>query len=289
MGQWWPIVRRIPLLFLWASVPVLSGALPRADPALQARLQRSMDGLGLESLVAGRKLSVSLLDLSDPDEERYASVNDRQIMYAASLPKLGILLGAFQAIHDGLLGRTSAVDASLTRMIRQSSNSDASRIIQLLGYDFIARTLSSARYRLYDPEAEGGMWVGKSYGPSGLRSHVEFWRPEPISGEWHATNSLQVTRFFWLLSRGDLVGRRDCDSMKRILSQSNGPEYFAHRLRLEGVRTIYRKSGVFGDIYCDAALVEHQHKRYVAVAMVNDASGPAILTKLIRELNYLIM
>ena len=248
-----------------------------------------MGELGLESLIGERRLSVSLLDLSGPDEERYASVNDRQIMYAASLPKLGILLSAFQAMQDGLLGHTAAVDASITRMIRQSSNTDASRIIQLLGYNFIASTLSSARYRLYDPDAGGGMWVGKSYGPSGLRSHVEFWRPEPISGEWHATNSLQVARFFWLLSRGDLVGNRSCDSMRRILGRSEGPEYFAPRLREEGVRFIYRKSGVFGDIFCDAALVEHQDKRYVAVAMVNHAGGPAILTKLIRELHRLIM
>ncbi len=162
--------------------------------------------MGLEPLVAERRLSVSLLDLSDSGAEHYASFNDRQIMYAASLPKLGILLGAFQAMRDGLLGRTSALDAALTRMIRQSSNTDASRLIQRLGYDFIARTLSREPYRLYDPEAEGGMWVGKSYGPSGLGPHVEFWRPEPISGEWHAANTLQVARFFWLLSRGDLVG-----------------------------------------------------------------------------------
>ena len=281
-------MRSIFLILLLASMP-LTGALPRADPALQARLQRSLDGLGLESLIAEHKLSISLIDLSVPDEEHYAGINDRQMMYAASIPKLGILLGAFQAIHDGILGRTAAVDAAVMRMIRQSSNADASRMIQLLGYDFISRTLASARYRLYDPAAEGGLWIGKSYGPSGLRSHVEFWHPEPISGEWHAANSLQLARFFWLLSRGDLVGKRYSDSMKRILSQSDGPEYFAPRLRTEGVRFIYRKSGAFGDTFCDAALVEHQHKRYVAAAMVNHASGPFILPRLIRELHRLIM
>jgi beta-lactamase class A len=281
-------VTRIPCILLLASMPVVAG-LPRVDSELQVQLRQSLDRMGLDPLVAGGKLAVSLLDLSDPAEERYASFNDRLMMYAASLPKLGVLLGAFQAICDGLLPHTPAVEASLTRMIRQSSNGDASALIQRLGYDFIARTLASDRYRLYDPAAEGGVWVGKSYGPSGVRRHVEFWRPEPISGEWHAANSLQVARFFWLLSRGDLVGEKYCRSMKRMLSKPDANDYFVEGLRLVGVREMYRKSGTFGDTHCDAVLVEHKHKRYVAVAMVSDPGGPRILSRLIQELHRLVI
>ena len=271
-----------------ASVPA-AATLPRVDPSLQLNLKGALGKLGLEPLIAEQKLSVSLLDLSDPSQERYASINDRHMMYAASLPKLGILLGVFEAINEGLLSRSPALDASLTRMIRQSNNTDASFLIQRLGYDFIARTLTSNRYRLYDADADGGLWVGKSYGPSGLRRHVEFWRPEPISGEWHAANSLQVARFFWLLAGGDLVNPSTCSSMRRILSKSDTSEYFVEGLRAVGVGSVYRKSGTFGDIHCDAVLVEHRGRRYVAVAMVNDPGGPKILSRLIQELHHLIM
>jgi beta-lactamase class A len=263
--------------------------LPRADSDLQGRLQESVQKLGLQQLVTEHKLAVSLLDLSTPGDEHYAGVNDRQMMYAASLPKIGILLAAFQAIREGKLPLTLALDASLTRMIRQSSNLDASRVIQRLGYEFIARTLSNPRYRLYDPNEGGGIWVGKAYGPSGWRRHVEFWRPEPISGEWHASDTLQVVRFFWLLSRGELVNAAYSAVMKRILSEPDTTEYFIEPLRAAGVRNIYRKSGTYGDTHCDAVLVEHEHKRYIAVAMVSDANGPTILPRLIQELHRLIM
>jgi beta-lactamase class A len=279
------------LLAMTAVLPLLAGTsgLPRFDPGLQESLQEGVARLGLTALADQHRLSVSLLDLSDPDAERYASFNDRQTMYAASLPKIGVLLGVFQAIRDGLMGYTPAVDVSLTRMVRQSSNDDASRLIQRLGYDFIARTLASPRYRLYDPAAAGGLWIGKAYGPSGMRRHVEFWRPEPISGEWHAANSLQLARFFWMLHRGELVSPAHSASMKRILAgPASGGEYFVEGLRTLGVRHIYRKFGTYADTHCDAALVEHQGRRYVAAVMVNDSRGASILPRLIRELHRIV-
>ena len=263
--------------------------LPRVDPDLEAGLREILASLELEGLAAEHKLSISLLDLSDPRVERYASVNDRQMMYAASLPKLGILLAAFEAMREGRLARTAAIEASLTRMIRLSANDDASRIIQRLGYEFIARTLAGPKYRLYDPAAQGGIWVGKAYGPSGFRRHVELWRPEPISGEWHAANTLQVARFFWMLARGGLATPAFNASMKRMLSEPATSEYFVEGLRAIGVQHLYRKFGTYANVHCDAVLVEHGGKRYVAVAMVNDASGPRILPLLIRDLHQLAM
>jgi beta-lactamase class A len=284
-------MRHVLLLAVTAALPLLAVApgLPRADSSLQVNLEKSLAKLGLTTLANEHRLSVSLLDLSNPASERYASFNDRQMMYAASLPKIGVLLGVFQAIRDGLMGYTPAVDASLTRMVRHSSNDDASRLIQRLGYGFIAQTLASPGYRLYDPAAEGGLWIGKAYGPSGLRRHVEFWRPEPISGEWHAANSLQLTRFFWLLQRGELVSPVHSASMKRILAGPATGEYFIEGLRTLGVRHIYRKFGTYANTHCDAALVEHRGRRYVAAAMVNDARGSSILPRLIQELHRIVL
>ena len=277
------------LLLATSALTATPPGLPRVDADLQAGLRDVLANSGLEALVRDRKLSVSLLDLSDPEMERYASVNDRQMMYAASLPKVGILLAAFEAFRQGWLQHTAAIEASLTRMIRLSSNDDASRIIQRLGYEFIARTLASPRYRLYDPAAQGGIWVGKAYGPSGLRQHIEIWRPEPVSGEWHAANTLQVARFFWMLARGGLATPVFNASMKLMLGSPATSEYFVEGLRELGVQHLYRKFGTYADVHCDAVLVEHGGKRYVAVAMVNDPQGPRILPRLIRELHQLAM
>jgi beta-lactamase class A len=76
--------------------------------------------------------------------------------------------------------------------------------------------------------------------------------------------------------------------MKRILKQADGAEYFAAGLRQAGVREIYRKSGTYLDTHCDAVLVNHEGRHYIAVAMVNDYDGPSILVRLIRELHHML-
>lgn len=265
-----------------------SAALPSPDPRLQSAVEAMLASLDLSSLAASRRLSLSLLDLTEPECERYAGINDRQTMYAASLPKIGVMLGAFEAIERGLLRPTPALNSALERTIRLSSNDDASRLIQGIGFDLIARAIQ--RYGLYDPAREGGLWVGKAYGPSGYRKHVEFWRAEPISGQWHAANSLQVARFFWLLDRGELVSPAHSASMKRILSHPATNEYFVEGLRAVGVPpgSIFRKYGAYGDTHCDAALVEHDGKRYVAVAFLTGARGSDVLPKLIQGAHYLL-
>ena len=273
-----------------AAASAEAALLPSPDPALQTALEGLLESLDLRPLVSARRLAVSLLDLSEPECERYAGLNDRQTIYAASLPKIGVMLGAFEAIERGLLRHTAALESALERTIRLSSNNDASRLIQGVGFDLIARALQ--RYGLYDPAREGGLWVGKAYGPSGLRRHVEFWRAEPISGQWHAANSLQVARFFWLLDRGSLVSPAHSAAMKRILSNPGTAEYFVEGLRAVGVplTSIFRKYGAYADTHCDAALVQHGGKRYVAVALL--AGGPRgseVLPRLIQGAHRLIV
>ncbi len=252
----------------WAS-------LPDRAPDLQEQLDAALTALG-----SPPDLAVSLIDLHAP--ARYAGSQDQRIFYAASLPKLGILLAAFAALRDRKLKRTAALDASLARMIRLSSNVDASRLIQTLGFAYIARTL--AAYRL-----DSGLWVGKAYGPSGYRRHVEFWRPEPASGEWHAANTLQLARFFWLLDTNRLVDAPSCRAMKRILAEPGTSEYFVEGLRAMGVvRGLHRKFGAYGTLHGDAVLVEESGRRYVAAAMVNSVDGPALLSSLIQRLHAMV-
>lgn len=266
--------RRILLAPFCAAHPVWA-VLPDRAPDLQEQLDAALSALG-----SPPDLAVSLIDLHTP--ARYASSQDHRIFYGASLPKLGILLAAFAAIHERKLPGGAALDASLTRMIRLSSNVDASRLIQTLGFAYIADTL--AQYGL-----DSGLWVGKAYGPSGYRRHVEFWRTEPASGEWHAANTLQLARFFWLLDAGRLVDAASCRAMKRILAEPGTSEYFVEGLRALGVRSVYRKFGAYGTLHGDAALVDEGGRRYIAAALVNSHDGPAILTALIQQLHQMVL
>ena len=66
-------------------------------------------------------MAVGVMDLSNPATARFASVNGSTMMYAASLPKIAILLAAYQSIEDGLLQETPELHEWLAQMIRRSA------------------------------------------------------------------------------------------------------------------------------------------------------------------------
>ena len=69
------------------------------DPNLEQSLRGVMEGLGLDGPVAQKRLAVSLVDVTDMEHVRYAGVNDRQMMYAASLSKICALVAGFEQIQ----------------------------------------------------------------------------------------------------------------------------------------------------------------------------------------------
>jgi beta-lactamase class A len=143
--------------------------------------------MNLSAAVDSRKFAVSLVDVTDAANPRYAGINDTEMMYAASLPKIAILLAGFEQVRAGTLAYTPQVREMFTRIARVSSNVDASRAVQMIGFDSIAQTLTSAKYRLYDPIMNGGLWVGK------LRRHQRRWGAIRC---FHRATTLQTARFF---------------------------------------------------------------------------------------------
>jgi len=255
----------------------------RPDPGLQRSLETTVSNLALNTSVQERRLAVSLVDITDPAQPRYAGLNDREMMYAASLPKIAVLVAAFEKIRSGLLDYTPAVKDMLTRMVRYSSNADASLAIHKVGFEYIARVLTSAKYRLYDPLMNGGLWLGKAYG--GPNDH---WRRDPLHNISHGATTLQVARFFLLLEQGLLVSPQYSAEMKEILSKPGLHHKFVKGLDTKPGAEIYRKSGTWHDWHSDAALIEHHGKKYIAVALMNDARGSEIFPKLILQMDSLI-
>lgn len=253
------------------------------DSSLAARLESLLHRLKLDRTVADKRFAVSLVDVTDPAHPRYAGVNDTVMMYAASLPKIAILLAGFESIKAGALTYTPELREMFTRIARYSSNTDASRAVHLIGFENIARTLTSPRYRLYDPGLNGGLWVGKAYGgPS------DYWRRDPLHNLSHGATTLQTARFFTLLAQGRLVDPELNRELKEVLSRPGVQHKFVKGLQgVPGV-AIYRKSGTWRNWHADAALIEYNGKRYVAAALTEDPNGGRVLEQLIGGLHGII-
>jgi len=226
---------------------------------------------------------VVLVDITDPDCPRLAYANPNHMMYAASLPKIAILLGAFERIGRGEMELDAPTLEKLKQMIRRSSNDAATEMLNRVGQDFLLEVLQSPRYRLYDPEADGGLWVGKEYSKSSAR------RRDPLHHLSHGATALQVARFYYLLETGQLVSPEHSRTMKAILGNPEINHKFVKGLKsLHPDSTIYRKSGTWQDFHCDSALIEHEGHRYIAVALSQSPDGGRWLSELIVAMDNLI-
>lgn len=249
------------------------------DATLDGQLERVLRARGWDRLVAQGDLAVALVDLSSAPM-RYAGVNDDRMIYAASLPKIAILLGAFDALEDGRLQWSPALRDELVDMIRVSSNTAATAVLQKVGFESIARALRQSPYRLFEPE-RGGLWVGKAYGRD------DYWRRDPVANTSHGATARQAARFFVLLQKGMLVSPEASEQMKEILGDPGIHHKFVKGLGPHDV-DIYRKSGTWRDFHSDAALVEDHGRTYVAVGLARHANGSRLLEELIVELDGLI-
>lgn len=272
---------------LWAQrAAPTSLVLPDPDPSLQSGLTAVLAERPYRRLVSERRLSVSLVDVTDPDHPRYAGFDDNHMRYAASLPKIGILLGVFDQIDRGAIAYTPELRQKLELMIRRSDNAVSSELISLVGFENIARTLQDPRHQLYDPARRGGIWVGRGYG--GI---VGLWRRDPIASISHGATSRQTARFLVMLERGELVSPWASQEMKSILADPLIHHKFV--LGLESTHPearIFRKSGTWRNYHADAALVERDGRRYVAVALLESPtnSSAGVLASLIVRLDDLI-
>lgn len=132
------------------------------DPELQTALEQMLAGMPPEFMkaVRSKKLAVAVVDVTRLQEPRAASVNGDLMLYAASLPKIAIVLGAFVEAERGELELNNEVMEELHQMIRKSSNKAATSVLNRIGIEDLAAILQSQQLRLYDPEHNGGLWVG---------------------------------------------------------------------------------------------------------------------------------
>jgi len=277
--------RWLALLLLPALVPWTTFAAElrdTADPVLQRGLEQAVHDLSLDEAVRQRQLAVAVVDLARIDAPRLAMLNGDHMMYAASLPKIGILVAALAEAERGAFALSDERLRAMHEMIRRSSNVDATRVLQWVGEDRVLQVLQSERFRFYDPATGGGLWVGKAYG------RAPAFRRDPLHQLSHGATAYQVARLYTLLAQDRLFGPKYNALMREILGDPGIDHKFVRALKdLPDVR-LYRKSGTWRDHHADSALVEQGGRRYVIVALAQHPDGGTWLVELGRRLHALV-
>jgi beta-lactamase class A len=254
-----------------------------SDVGLQHALEATVAQLGLERPTAQGQLALALVDVTDTQRPRLAMVNGDRMMYAASLPKIGILVGALAEAESGRMPLDSEHLDAMHRMIRHSSNTDATRVLKWIGESRLLGWLQSPRFRLYDASSGGGLWVGKGYGPEPA------FRRDPVANLSHGATVYQVARLYTMLAAGTLF-RPDTNAlMMDILSRPGIHHKFVRALDGLPDVHVFRKSGTWKDFHADSALVEAGSHRYVMVGIAHDPNGGEWLVRLGRAMHDLIV
>ncbi len=255
-----------------------------SDALLQKNLERRVDQLGLGKAIRDKKLSIALIDITDIDHPRIAALNGNNMVYAASLPKIAILFGAFEKIQDGALELNEENRDLLTRMIRYSSNSAATEMLNRVGKQYLADLLQSPRYQLYCESMNGGLWVGKEYGRGSA------WKRDPLHHLSHGATAIQAARLYYLMESGQLLRPELAREMKAMLGKPGITHKFVKGLKKSAPEAVvYRKSGSWKQYHADSAIVEHDGHRYIAVALAESPKGGQWLTRLIVAMDEIIL
>lgn len=234
-------------------------------------------------LVKGNQMSVGIVDLSDTTKFRYAGLNDNFMMYAASLPKIAVLLASMDAIDKGELKSTSEIRKDMRLMISKSNNRATTRMIDRVGYKKIEQVLRAPKHKLYDEETGGGLWVGKRYAAAGKRY------PDPMKGLSHAATTRQVCSFYYQLALGNLISTERSKEMLDIMVKPDLHHKFVNTLdKIAPKADVYRKSGSWKNYHSDSALVWGPDRKYIIVALVDYDYGEQTIRDLVKPLEKVI-
>ncbi|MEN8187299.1 MAG: serine hydrolase [Bacteroidota bacterium] len=234
-------------------------------------------------LVESKRMAIGIVDLQDVNHVKYAGLNEDNMMYAASLPKIAVLLSAVHAIENGELEETEKLKTDMRLMISKSDNSATTRIIDALGYEKIESVLRNTEHKLYDEKYGGGLWVGKRYASTGERS------PDPVKGLSHGASSIQVCSFYYQLVFGKLVNKERSAQMLEVLKDPALKHKFVNTLhKIAPEASVYRKSGSWKNFHSDSVLVWGPDRRYIMVALIEDSNGEMIIRNLVVPLENVL-
>ena len=250
------------------------------DPRLQTELERIDAHLRRDLGMSAHQSATGVLDLQ---KGRVAMIRPDHCEYAASVSKIGILLGYFALRCQAATSLDAPTQHQLGLMIKASSNEMAAKFSHELGLRQIQEVLNTLGF--YDASQGGGIWVGKHYGEEGERYG------DPIGDHSHAATVRQVLRYFLLLETGQLLSPVASNVMRQVFLS---PEIPHDRIKfvkgLEGRNVeILRKWGSWEDWLHDAAVVKGPGRHYIVVALTHHPKGDDYLRQLAGEVDDLLV
>lgn len=238
------------------------------DAAFQSQVEAIDARLRTNLGMSAEHTAVGVLDLKSL---RLALVRPDKIDYAASVPKIGILLAWFHEHPEAATSLDASTRRELGLMIKESSNEMAAKYSQQLGLKRIQEVLDAQGF--YDARRGGGIWVGKHYGKSSER-YVD-----PVGGHSHAATVRQLMRFYLRLEQGKLVSAAASKTMREIFASPEIPhrdDKFVKGLAGRDVQLL-RKAGWWETWFHDSAIVVGPGRHYIIAAMTHHAKGDEYL------------
>jgi beta-lactamase class A len=292
-GIFGPALARSPVLLLGlclagsavAEQPRYPDLWDSVDAGLQTALEQMLAGMHPEFMKAVRnqKLAIAVVDVTRLEKPRVAAINGDVMLYAASLPKIAIVLGAFVEAESGDLELNSEVMDELNLMIRKSSNKAATSVLNRVGVEDLAKILQSQQLRLYDPEHNGGMWVGRPYGKGPA------WKRDPLHQLSHGASAMQAARLYYLVITEQAVTAEHHQMMGEIFSKPGIQHKFVKGLRGRPDAEVFRKSGTWKQFHSDSGIVTRPDMEYIVVVLVDHEAGGEGIAELIVAIDDLML
>ncbi|MGV3771265.1 MAG: serine hydrolase [Verrucomicrobiales bacterium] len=251
----------------------------QVDPELQSSLKKTDSLIRTKHGMTPDQTAVGLLDLKTM---RLAMIHPDRGEYAASIPKIGIMLAYFQLHPDAATNLDEQTRHELGLMIKASSNEMAAKFSNALGLKEIQAVLN--HHGFYDADHGGGIWVGKHYGKGGERYG------DPLGNNSHAATVRQLLRFYLLLEQGKLISPQASKTMRDIFESPGIPHddiKFVKGLKGRPVEII-RKWGSWQDWLHDSAVVKGEGKHYILVALTRHPKGDDYLEELAGAVHRLL-
>ena len=249
------------------------------DPDLQSEIESAHRTTREKFGILPEQAAFGILDLR---RSRLAMLHPDRIEYAASVPKIAILLVYFALRPAAATNLPAEVRHELGLMIKASSNQAAAKFSRELGLKNIQQVIEKSKF--YDPQRGGGLWVGKHYGASTERYG------DPLADHSHAATVRQLLRYYLLLEQRALISRAASETMLEIFESPQIPHdqiKFVKALAPENVRII-RKWGSWEDWLHDTAVVQDDRRHYIIVGLTHHPRGDNYLEEMARAIHRLM-
>lgn len=272
--------------FAFANGQELPNVIPDAEwqplydlvsPELQGALEIKLkENDKWRKLIRNNKMAVCVVDMST-DTPQFARVNGNTMMYAASLPKIAILLATYVSFEDGSLAETAELHADLIDMIRVSSNAAATRLINAVTLKKIESVMRDPQFGFYDEKRGGGLWVGRRFAKTGPR------HGDPLHDISHGATATQVCRFYYFAATGRLINASRSAQILGDLSEPGLHHKFVGSIeKIEPEARLYRKSGTWKNWHSDSIMVlGPDWRNYILVGLIESPDGETILRELL--------